>query len=428
MPCETVLQPPAPTGAGVLSRIFHKASIGIQPADLSGAGSAKPTNPRRNSFTALRLGLALLVVFGHSFVAGGFGPEPMERLTGGKVSGRELAVVGFFILSSYLLCLSLDRNRSLARFALRRAFRILPGYWVCLCVTTFLLVPLSFAFFYPGQLSYWESLAFTRHSALHYLGVNAWLVERQSFIAGMFEHNPLPSTINASLWTVRLEVRCYIGLALFAAFNLQKRRAVTIGLFTLLYLRQIAAALPAGFRLPHPLAFMAAAPYEILLVAFAAGALLHSIFRDRKLWNAAWFAIATAGVIASLFCPAPQLIWPLALPYMLVCLGERLPFRGLEARGDISYGIYLYSFVLQQCLVALDLHRHGFVLFLTLSVALSAAAGCASWLFVERPAIAFGAWIVSRLPKRAAAGRAPMPSRIGAADMEASQIRGSLRN
>jgi peptidoglycan/LPS O-acetylase OafA/YrhL len=39
------------------------------------------------------------------------------------------AVILFFVLSGYVLTLSLDRDRNLLRFAIRRLFRLLPVYW-----------------------------------------------------------------------------------------------------------------------------------------------------------------------------------------------------------------------------------------------------------------------------------------------------------
>jgi peptidoglycan/LPS O-acetylase OafA/YrhL len=82
---------------------------------------------RDNSFTFLRLFFALAVVFGHSYVLGGFGAEPLTLLTGGVISGREIAVQGFFVLSGFLIAKSLAENPSLWRFACHRAFRILPA-------------------------------------------------------------------------------------------------------------------------------------------------------------------------------------------------------------------------------------------------------------------------------------------------------------
>jgi peptidoglycan/LPS O-acetylase OafA/YrhL len=118
---------------------------------------AEPTHDA-NSFTFLRLILALAVVVGHSYVLGGFGEEPLSRWSGGLTSGRELAVQFFFMLSGFLLAQSLVRQPSLARFAGRRLFRIMPGYWAALIFTSLVVIPALFAYYFPGRLGYWKSL------------------------------------------------------------------------------------------------------------------------------------------------------------------------------------------------------------------------------------------------------------------------------
>ena len=93
---------------------------------------------------------------------------------------------------------------------------------------------------------------------------------------------------------------------------------------------------------------------------------------------------------------ATPLVWPIALPYLLLCLGERLPFSRLEKVGDISYGIYIYSFLIQQCLYAAGCHRLGFWTFSGVSLGLSIIAGALSWLLVEQPFIRLGQRLTAR--------------------------------
>src|SRR5687767_15478673 len=95
-----------------------------------------------DSFAFLRLVLAVLVVLGHCFPLGGFDIEFMSSLTRGQVSPDSLAVKSFFILSGFLLAHALASHPSLLRFAVRRVFRIMPAFWVCLLVTSFVMVPL----------------------------------------------------------------------------------------------------------------------------------------------------------------------------------------------------------------------------------------------------------------------------------------------
>ena len=196
-----------------------------------------PTQPA-NSFTFLRLMLAILVVFGHSFVLGGFGEEPLGRWSNGTTTGRELAVQGFFILSGFLLAQSLTRQPSLARFAARRAFRILPGYWVALLVTSLIVIPAMYAYFFPGRLSYMQSLLLSDYNAVHYLERNSLLWQGQKWILPFFQQNPASGIVNGSLWSLFYEALCYACLGLGAWLcrrGLARRRTTVMCVFFTLY-------------------------------------------------------------------------------------------------------------------------------------------------------------------------------------------------
>jgi peptidoglycan/LPS O-acetylase OafA/YrhL len=355
-----------------------------------------PSQHHANSFTFLRLALALTVVFGHSCVIGGFGEEPLGRLSGGTITGRELAVQGFFIISGYLLTHSLLRNPSLARFFTRRAFRILPGYWLALIVTSLAVAPGLFAALFPGKVTYAESLTIGDYNALGYLGKNWLLWQGQKWILPLFLKNHVEGIVNGSLWSLFYEALCYLALAVGAWLGWLNRRWIALASFGLLYAASVVhaiaplPALPKGPALNEffNMALHPAGPCVVL--AFVAGVATRLLSRGAPVWNTRWFLIALTGLAISFPLGAARVIWPLALPYLLVALAERLPFRKLEQIGDFSYGIYIYSFLIQQCLFVFGWQHQGFWIFLGLSLGLSVAAGAASWFLVERPAIAWG--------------------------------------
>ena len=106
-----------------------------------------------------------------------------------------------------------------------------------------------------------------------------------------------------------------------------------------------------------------------------------------------WAWIAFAAFLASAFTPYFEEFAATAGAYALVCFaylcGER--FRDLTARGDISYGVYVYAFPIQQALVPLALgFAQPWLVNALIALPLVAAAGLASWLLVERPALHYG--------------------------------------
>jgi hypothetical protein len=93
---------------------------------------------RTNNFDFLRLAMAVLVIFSHSF------PLATGRQVFNvpdHVSLGKLAVAVFFA-SGYLIAMSWDRSGGLIDFMWRRVLRIYPGFIVAFILSTWLIAPL----------------------------------------------------------------------------------------------------------------------------------------------------------------------------------------------------------------------------------------------------------------------------------------------
>jgi peptidoglycan/LPS O-acetylase OafA/YrhL len=88
-----------------------------------------------NGFTFIRIVAAILVLVTHSYVILGLQGDPFERM--GVIAFSKLGVDAFFVISGYLVTLSLCRNNNLLDFAKNRAIRILPGLAVAVLVSVF---------------------------------------------------------------------------------------------------------------------------------------------------------------------------------------------------------------------------------------------------------------------------------------------------
>ena len=65
-------------------------------------------------------------------------------------------------------------------------------------------------------------------------------------------------------------------------------------------------------------------------------------------------------------------------------------FRGMRSRiGDISYGIYLYGFLIQQAVQSLIGSGGTPMLNFCLAAPIAGLLGLASWHWIERPALAW---------------------------------------
>jgi peptidoglycan/LPS O-acetylase OafA/YrhL len=65
-------------------------------------------------------------------------------------------------------------------------------------------------------------------------------------------------------------------------------------------------------------------------------------------------------------------------------LAYRLPFNRFDARGDFSYGFYIYAFPVQQTLALWRVHTLGVVVYVLACSVITFALAVASYYLIER--------------------------------------------
>ena len=331
----------------------------------------------KNNFGAIRLLLAILVVEQHACLLcdGNLHREPWLRLTGTFGLGS-VAVLGFFLLSGYLITQSWCREPQLGGYLRNRILRIYPGFLVAACFTIYAVGWLGAdtpGFFHQiSQKQIIKSLL-----ALQIPG-------RFPSFGGF----AVPGLLNGSLWTVPAEFACYLMVAAAGCTRLLARRSVWPLLLLIgVAIQTLDARLVASQYLREPYAslageFLSVVPY------FLAGMCFYQ-FRDRIRYTPRGAAIAGALV---LFCAFNDFMAPagyaIAGGYLLFALAfAKIPsLRPVGQRTDLSYGIYLYHWPCQRLLL-LWLHGlHPAALFL-LSLTCAAALAYVSWKLIEAPAL-----------------------------------------
>jgi len=264
----------------------------------------------------------------------------MTTITSGRLDGGgTVAVWGFFGLSGFLLATS-RAHLPIYAFAWRRMLRILPAYWTCILLTSVVVG------------SWYANVAW---DPLGWVGAPTW---------EGFASNPM-DLVNSSLWTLPVELACYVGLALIPGLALRIASPIlTVTIFTL------AAAGTFAFGGWQPPIF-----------AFTLGLLVSA-------WRVPLRApVALAGVIlafATVGSPLGTFVATAGVVYAFLWVGMALPFRWTA---DFSYGTYIYAFPITQLLVLAGVARFG-PLGLALSAGLATLVlAAASWFFVERPAL-----------------------------------------
>ena len=356
---------------------------------------AEAFDPKQNAFGFLRLLLAILVIFSHSFPLGGFGIDALEAFTRGRHTVGLAAVAMFFVLSGFLITRSASGSVSVARFIWHRFLRIFPGYWTCLIVCAFIFAPLI-AFVEYGTLL--GIFAAPRTSPQSFVLHNAGLLHLNDFsllgivnispqsIAGLFRHNPVPHLINGSLWTLPFEVVCYLGVAVLAlCCVLRRARWVVLAAFVgLWFLCAHSYLYPESFNRCFPVPGLNV--FVPLALSFSAGCLCF-VYREKIPYSAWIFAVCLILVSLSLPFGVFGLATPIFMTYVFLWLAFTLPFSRFEARGDYSYGTYIYAFPVQQVFALAGLQENGFALYFGGSVLMTLILAILSYRLVEAPCL-----------------------------------------
>lgn len=333
---------------------------------------------RDNNFNLLRMLAAMAVLVSHSFpLVHGLGtPEPLNRV-GYSLGG--VAVDVFFVTSGFLVTASLLRLERLPAFFRARALRIFPALLVMVPILVFLYGPV----FTTLSLDDY----FTHSKTWKFLAKNITLLAGfRRDLPGVFDHAPFPETVNGSLWTMPLEVRCYLAVALLW-WALSRLRARRTGF------AWVVLAATIAFWLMFQLALRGAADhwhaFRLFFMFFSGAAL--QVFRDRIPLHGGLAAAMVALLLATAWMPSAFFwVYPLVLGYV-VLYAAYVPggaLRGYNRLGDYSYGIYIYAFPIQQALVA-SVPGIGVPALMAWSAAMTLACAVASWHWIEKPALAF---------------------------------------
>jgi peptidoglycan/LPS O-acetylase OafA/YrhL len=367
---------------------------------------------RDNAFGVLRLALASAVLVSHSYpLSGRPDRDPLARFSGGQVSLGTLAVLGFFVISGFLVTRSALRT-SFRSYAWRRFLRIFPGFWACLVVTAFVFAPLMWLYergFHGGFLE-------SRPGPLGYVGRNVAIGMNQNDIGGLMRGTPYGLQVHAgyfdgSLWTLVYEVGCYVFVGGLVAVAVRRWARISVPVVAALLL------VPAVvFRLVPQHAHLLAKPPIIGLIdsywivtlgfAFALGALIE-VFKERIPVHDGLGLLSLVALLVTLRVGGFAPFGSIALAYAVIWLAVRLPraMRGIGRRNDYSYGIYIYAFPVQQMLAEVGAGGWWLPLYMGAAFLLTVPLAMLSWHGVESRAMALRdrgrpRWLVA--PRRAA--------------------------
>lgn len=365
-------------------------------ASLPSAGDILDRNGGEGpGFNALRLILSLTILAVHSgWVAGA---DTGEDWTGWHGLFLLSLVPAFFALSGFLVTGSALRTGAVRPFITLRAIRIVPALFVEIALSALVLGPLLTTWAlrdYVSDVRFWE-----------YFGN---VVGRIRFeLPGVFETNPVANTVNQNLWTLKPEFYCYIAMSVMITVGLLRRRVLFAVLSAGIILTATVAAYQRGFGVTE-----GNYHWTVVVFYFLVGCLYFQ-WRDRLKMHWSLCAVALLASIGLMSAPRElSFLVPPFLTYCVVYLGL-LPLRLPERirKLDVSYGIYLYGFPIQQALVSqVDFaHGSGLVLF-AVSAPLVVLFALFSWLWIEKPFLAVKPYVLGQKPWRCVSRPVMLPA------------------
>lgn len=323
---------------------------------------------RSNNFDAIRLLAALLVMVSHQL----FFLGRAQPLIAGRTLG-DIGVFAFFVISGYLVAESWYRDPHLVRFALRRFLRIWPALAVATAIISFIgafitVLPAN-AYFGPAV---WRFIARNLQLRVVY------------DLPGVFASSPVTamSAVNGSWWSIPLEIRCYLYLAVLGLIGMRRRWCVVLALAVVVFL--YTRTLPG-----HPEANAAHNIRFLCIMFFLSGICARQFVIELFRFRVLWVPIGVLLLIGAVLSGGGDLaLWTALAPLVLVTGSLSTPWvRAASRFGDLSYGIYIYAYFVQQLSVRYWPGSHSMIASTCASVVVTTGSAWCSWHVVEAPAL-----------------------------------------
>lgn len=334
---------------------------------------------KENNFNILRLVLSIFVIISHSYPLLGFDEsmDSLSRLTNGQMFYSTTAVNAFFVISGYLITISLFSSSSISNYLRKRVLRIFPAFWV---VIIFSIIFSAFFIQTGDILSF-----FTQDDTLRYV-TRTPLLLIQYIISGVFSNNPMKA-INGSLWTITYEFFFYIVIIPFfyiKSISIRKVSFVVLFIFFLFnyYINS---------DIHYQVLWYISSDQMYRLGAFFFGGACLSLFKDIIFHNKKRILfISFMLIFISLFFRIYTVLhYVLLPPFILTLAFNHISFlTKVTPKGDYSYGVYLYAFFIQQSLIHFCYTDNPFYLTI-ITIPISVICGYFSWHFVEKKALVF---------------------------------------
>lgn len=340
---------------------------------------------KNNYFDDLRFILATLVVFYHSYeLIKNPSHDFISKMMLGQSSLGQIAVYAFFTISGFFMIQSLENSKTIMKYFRNRLYRIIPAFWFSIILFSIVIIPLFSNISLYGDDG---SLDFIfKAGTFHIFGYD-WTIKNA------FPNNTFSDGINGSMWTLKHELAAYILLPIFYLLSYKNRRFMLFFTCILIILSFLANSGIYLFNIPVGKAWVLSEneyPSFILFsYYFMVGSCLY-LYKDKILVSQSvtldfrWFVFLTILLILSFYGNKGKYILLFWVPYTVILLGCVLKYKLFSKFGDYSYGIYIYSFPIQQLIILKNSNISALSLFLT-SMIFTLLLSIVSYHLLEKP-------------------------------------------
>lgn len=346
---------------------------------------------RENNFTVLRLIAALMVISGHmGYIVG----SSIPTLFGRQI--QSLGVYIFFLIGGYLITTSWMSDPHPLRYAVKRFMRIWPPLAAFVLVAAFVVGPLLSNlsirdyFLDGGYKAYLKNLALNVSYSL----------------PGVFSDLPYPNAVNGYLWTLPVEAFMYLCVPILLTVvrtksNSRLSKILLIASCILVCTLDCCVYVYApGLRLviygTDWISALHIIPFYLIGVVWTLPELrkyLNLQVAVVVLFACSCLNMSYVSMQVVLYCAMPYIVFSFAFT-------PRPAFAKLQGKAEISYGLYLYGFFVQQVVVDVA-QRCGYAISYTpaliISCVLTIAVAYLSYYLVERPALALSKKMLRKL-------------------------------
>lgn len=325
----------------------------------------------QNNYDFLRILATLCITFAHSFLLLNKGNEELIlKLTNGKLSGGLIGITIFFSVSGYLITKSVFRSPTVKNYIWKRFLRVQPLLTVVCILTVFLVGPF-FTVLKPGDY-------FTHAGVWSYFRNIMPIFGLQFTLPGVFVHNVAEQGVNGSLWTLIVEERLYVFMCVLFLLKKNKRY------FILLVMAINAAYFLDGYILHTGYIPYLEQYYLYYALVFFNSAVLYII--SKNLPRSPWLLIIPGLILFFLSGdqPAHNFLTFFSIPLIVTGFAQIKCFLNYAGKwGDFTYGTYVFSFPIQQMLIARNVTTNPYMLFL-LATLFAVPLAVLSWHLIEK--------------------------------------------